>query len=319
MPGVTVAALGDLDYVKGLGKKSTESDILLASFKEGDVNVSMVIPSRYPEKLQSLAYAIAGADAGLLVVPEITKEIGETILALDAANVRKGLLVLRNYLQPEQIQPLLEGTALAEWQIMTEDKEADVRQALAAFDVPHREGPVRIPVDHHFDVKGIGCVILGFVKQGEVNKHDKLRLHPTAKVAQVRSIQVHDQDVDVARTGDHVGLALKNVASEDVDRGHVLAPDESVEVVAEKTAFKLDATVNRFFKDGVKTGRVLYLALDMQFVPVRVTAGDVAAGASGVVDAEGVKGFTFASGETGVLYDLDATGNRVIGRARVNP
>ena len=51
MPSVTLAALGNLDYARALGKKSTESDVQLVSFKEGDTTVSMVVPFRHPEKV----------------------------------------------------------------------------------------------------------------------------------------------------------------------------------------------------------------------------------------------------------------------------
>ncbi len=317
MRGVTVGAFGNLDYVKDLGKKSTESDIQLASFKEGDVNVSMVIPIRYPEKVQSLAYAVLAADAGLLVVSALTKETGEQILAADAAGVPRGVIVLQNFIQPEQIAPLLKGTALEKWEVTTDDKAPMIRQKLAAFAVAPREGPVRVPIDHHFDVKGIGTVILGFVKQGSMKQHDNLRLFPSKKIAQVRSIQVHDVDVKEATTGEHVGAALKNVDAKDVDRGMVLAPDGSLDVIEEKRNFKLDVAITKYYKQGVELGRVYFLALGMQIVPVRVKTGMGVPGATGQFECEAQKPFTFAKGDNGILLDVDSKGNRVVGRARV--
>jgi selenocysteine-specific translation elongation factor len=170
-------------------------------------------------------------------------------------------------------------------------------------------------VDHHFDVKGIGTVLLGFVKQGSVKRHESYRLYPTAKLAQVRSIQVHDEDVDEAPVGDHVGLALKGVTNDEVDRGHVLAPDGTLEARLEGGSVRLRVEVAKFFKAGLQPGPVYYLALGMQFVPLRV-GGAVAAGQAGSVEATLQKPLAFEKGQRGTLFSLDAA-QRVVGPAVV--
>lgn len=316
MRPLTVGCLGNLDYARELGKKSTESDVQLASFKEGDVLVSLVIPLRYPEKPAALAYAVNAADAGLLVVDALTKEVGESILAADAAGLERGVIVLRNYLQPEQLAPVLKNTVLERWAVTTDDKAAAVRAKLAEFPARPSEGPLRVPVDHHFDVKGIGTVILGFVTHGQVKKHETYRVYPTKKSAQVRSVQVHDEDVDAAPAGDHVGLALKGIGNDEVDRGHVLAPEGTMEARAEKDTVKLRVTCSKFFKQGVNNDAVLYLALGWQFCPLRVKYGQVVPGASGSIDALLQKPLAFEKGQRGVLFSLDAQ-QRVVGPAVV--
>lgn len=317
MRPLTVACLGNLEYAKEMGKKSTESDILLASFREGDALVSQVIPLRYPEKPQALAFAVNSGDAGLLVVDAMTKEVGESILAADAAGLAQGLIVLRNYLQPAQLAPALKGTVLEAWETTTDDKPAAVRAKLAAFKATAKqEGPARIPVDHHFDVKGIGTVVLAFVRQGQAKKHETYRVYPTKKLAQVRSVQVHDEDVEACQPGDHVGLSLKGVANDEVDRGHVLAPDGSMEARAEKDTVKLTVSCSKFFKAGVNNDAILYLALGMQFCPMRVKYGQVVPGASGSIDALLQKPLAYDRGQRGVLFSLDA-GQRVVGPAVV--
>lgn len=315
MRPLTVGVLGDLEWAKELGKKSTESDIQLASFREGEALVSLVLPIRYPEKPASLAYAIASADALLVVVGALNKELGESVLAADAAQIEQGLIVLRNGLLPEQVQPLVKGTTLEKY-AMVPDKLPDVRAKLASFEAPQRDGPVRIPVDHHFDVKGIGSVVLGFVKQGTPKKHDTYRLYPTKKSAQVRSIQVHDVDVDQAQPGDHVGMALKGVTNDEVDRGHVLAPEGSLELRAEKDTVKLRVQCSKFFKAGVNADAIMYLSLGMQFTPVRVKYGQLVPGAAGSVDVFLQKPLVFEKGQRGVLFSLEGT-QRVVGGAVV--
>ena len=66
-----------------------------------------------------------------------------------------------------------------------------------------------------------------------------------AKTAQVRSIQKHDEEFDVAGEGDRVGLALKNVEVEDLDRGAVLTNDPAI-----KTSTKLTGDRHRWLSIG---------------------------------------------------------------------
>jgi selenocysteine-specific translation elongation factor len=316
MRPLTVGVLGNLDWAKELGKKSTESDVQLASFREGDALVSLVLPLRYPEKPAALAYAVSNADAMLLVAGALNKELGECVLAADAAGCEQGLIVLQDYLQADQLAPLLKGTVLERWRLAQDDQHAAVRAQLAAFRARAAEGPVRVPVDHHFDVRGIGAVVLGFVKQGTPRRHDTYRVYPTKKTAQVRSIQVHDEDVEQAAPGDHVGLALKGVANEDLDRGFVLAPEGTLEAKAEKDTVRLRVQCSRYFKQGVTGDAVLHLSLGWQFVPLRVKYGQVVPGASGSVDAVLQGGLAHEKGQRGVLFHLDGT-QRVVGSAVV--
>lgn len=316
MPALTLAALGNLDHARALGKKSTESDVQLCSFKEGDTTVSIVVPFRHPEKIHPLAYAVNAADAVLLIVAKMDRELGEAILAAAAAGHSRGLIVLQNFIQPEQIAPLLKGTSLASLEIITDDKPATIRAKLAALATEHRDGPCRIPVDHHFQVKGIGAVVLGFVRQGVVKKHDVLRVFPTPKAAQVRSIQVHDVDVAEARAGDHVGLALKNVENEDIDRGFVLAPEGSLWVAEAGKTISLTTSVTPFFKPGVKRDGVYHLALGWQFVTARAK-GDLAPGKEGKVEFELGAALAYAPGERVVLCNLDNAGQRIVGYGTV--
>lgn len=316
MPAVTLGVLGNLDYAKELGKKSTESDVQLMSFKEGDVTVSMVVPFRHPEKVQPLCYAVNAADAVLIIVKEVNRELGESILAAAAAGHTKGLIVLQNYVQPDQVAPLLKNTSLAAIPMTTDDKPASVRAKLAELSTPPRDGPVRIPLDHHFNVKGIGAVILGFVRQGTVKKHDNLRAYPSPKSAQVRSIQVHDVDVAEAHTGDHVGLALKNIENDDLDRGYVLAPEGTLQVADAGNTITLKSAVSPFFKAGIKNDGIYHLAHGWQVVQGRAK-NDLAPGKEGAVTFELTKPLAYAPGDRVVLVNLDNPALRIVGHGTI--
>ena len=126
-----------------------------------------------------------------------------------------------------------------------------------------------VPVDHAFNVKGVGVVVLGIVVYGIVQKHSALNVLPGAKVAQVRSIQKHDDEFDVAGEGDRVGLALKNVEVEDLDRGAVLTNDPSIKTVNKLQA---QASLVKYWQMPIKQGMVMHVGHWTQFITSKVEA-----------------------------------------------
>lgn len=314
--GVTVALLGDLSARRELGKVGTRSDIHLHDYQVEGADVTVIVPDRYPDQLKGLSYALVGCDAAVLVVGRMDAQVGEQILAADAAGIRHGAIVLTDYLQPEQVQPLLTGTLLESWRVWTEPAWDEVRSHLAAAHVPDNlDAPAMVPVDHHFDVKGVGAVVLGVVKQGMVRKGDALYAWPDRVLCPVRSIQVHDEDVGEARPGDRVGLALRNTKADQLDRGMVLAPEDAPVVVhpaGDRIAFTLHRSP--FCKQPLAAGSVVHLGVGMQFVPVRLATDAPEAGTEGRVEGTLEKGLVHGTGESGVLWHVDAAPQRLVGR-----
>ena len=275
MSNITVAVLGPNGYADDLGKKGTISDITFYNLKRGDAAITFIEPTRYPEKLSSLFYAISLADQVILVVDEINATFGETVLMLQSAGKSTGYLIFRNYLSIDQIAPLIKGTVLEKYAVLEHDP-LGLREKLldsAAKLTAHQKakdsgGNGIIPIDHHFNVKGVGIVILGCVAHGAIKKHDALKLLPTTKTAQVRSIQKHDDDADTAVAGDRVGLALKNLEPEDLDRGFVLTNDP---LVQSSTTISGKAELVKYWPTPLKEDMVLYVGHWMQFLPTRVT------------------------------------------------
>ena len=192
MPNLNVAVLAPAGYAKDLGKAGTASDITLYNLKKGEVTVTFLEPTRYPERLASLFYAVSPADAAILVVDAVTAQFGEQVLMLDCMGIQDGFLILRNYLTPEEIAPLIRGTVVEEY-VLCEDDPVALREEMldrSALRTETKDEPTgSVPVDHAFPVKGIGTVVLGDVVRGAVRRHDTLRLLPGGKPVQLRSIQ----------------------------------------------------------------------------------------------------------------------------------
>ena len=124
-------------------------------------------------------------------------------------------------------------------------------------------------MDHFFNVRGIGTVVLGSLAEGSIKKHDVLTVLPGKKTAQVRSIQKHDEDFDSAGVGERTGIALKGVEIEDLDRGTILTNDKSIKQVS---SLEAKASIVKYWPTPLKEGMVLHIGHWMQYVPARVEA-----------------------------------------------
>jgi selenocysteine-specific translation elongation factor len=274
MSNLTVAVLAPPEYAKDLGKKGTTSDITFYNLKKGDATVTFIEPTRYPEKLSSLFYAVSLSDRVILVVNEINASFGECVLMLQCAGKSAGYLILRNYISPDQIAPLIRGTVLEHYEVLDEDmvglreKMLGIAVRQTAHQKAHDGGEKgTVAVDAHFNVKGVGIVVLGSVVQGMIRKHETLKVLPTEKTAQIRSIQKHDDDAENAVSGDRVGLALKNIETEDLNRGYVLTSDPAIRAA---TTISGKTWLVKYWPAPLKEGMILYAGHWMQFLPTRL-------------------------------------------------
>jgi len=89
-------------------------------------------------------------------------------------------------------------------------------------------GDFRMYIDRTYSVTGVGAVASGTVMAGEVSAGDELLIGPTAdgsfREVEVRSIEMHYHRVDTAKAGRIVGIALKGIREESIERGMVLLP-----------------------------------------------------------------------------------------------
>ena len=271
MGNLTIAVLGKQGYSSSLAKKGTSTDITLYNLKKNENTITFVEPTRYPERLAPLFYACSLAKKAIVVVDELNANLGEQLVMLQCCRVNSGYFVLRNYVSKEKVESLVKGTILENYYFIA-DEPSSIKEALisevtqmAAQNLEQTLGTV--PVDHAFNVKGIGAVILGLVTRGVIQKHYTMNMLPGNKITQIRSIQKHDDNFDSAFEGDRVGLALKNLKIDDVDRGTVLTNDPSV-----KASKQIDAQASlvKYWSTPIKVGMVLHVGHWMQSINSKV-------------------------------------------------
>lgn len=102
-------------------------------------------------------------------------------------------------------------------------------QALLATALPRpTDGPLRLPLDRVFTLRGFGTVVTGTLVAGGVALGDELELYPRARRVRVRGLQVHGRAVERAQAGLRVALNLAGVDVQEVARGDVLARPDSL-------------------------------------------------------------------------------------------
>ena len=275
MGNLNIAVLGAKDYASKIGKKGTVTDMIFYDHKSGTDSFTLIEPSKYPEKLSSLFYSVAMSEFAILVVDKIDSFLGETIVMTDALGIDRGWIILQNYIQPEQLKPLLAGTSLEGYEFK-EDDPIKLREELIAMAKAEAKAPGEgtcgsCPVDSHFNVRGVGTVVLGSVIDGYFRKHDKMTVFPIKREVILKSIQKHDLDADDGVKGDHVGLALRGIESDELDRGYVVTTDPSV-----KMSRKVEGNVSlvKYWASPLKEGMVLHIGHWMQMVPCRIASVD---------------------------------------------
>jgi selenocysteine-specific translation elongation factor len=268
MPSLNAAVIGSREYSKQLGKKSTETDITFYDMKKGETVITMVEPSRYPEKIQSLYCSVAFGDYTVLVAEKLDQYFGESLLMINACGVKGGTIILRNYITEDQLQIFTRGTVLQGYDVMEDDPISLRDKLITVAESPRvaQTGPGTLCVDVAFNVRGIGTVALATIKSGKIRIHDQLRVLPGDKVAEIRSIQKHDEDYETADVGDHVGVALKGVEASDLDKGTVLTSATPMQT----TTFMAQAEIIPYFQSQLHEGSVIHVGHWLQFNLARV-------------------------------------------------
>ena len=298
---LNVGIFHDSELGKELGKSGTVSDIRMFNRKSGEDVFTFLAPRDDKPAIKS--QIMSQIDAAIISFAEVTPEVGETIVMLDALSVKEGIAIIPPETVLNDITSLTKGTSLESYHVR-DRQPLEMLSVLEKFSPQRKDGPAEVIVDHSFSVKGVGEVILGFVKRGTVHKHDKLQLMPSGKELTVRSIQMQDKDFTEAGPGSRVGLCIKGATVDEMKRGCVLCSDGAV---AADRKITLDFEPNRYYKPGLREGN-FHVTVGMQTVPVKV---------SGNVTIEAEKPIAYAKDDTFLLLDINAEKMHLIGTGRV--
>ena len=211
---------GHADYVKNMitGAAQMDGAILVVSAADGPM----------PQTREHILLARqVGVPSIVVFLNKCDMVDDPELLDLVEMEVRD---LLSQYEFPGDTIPIVKGSALKALEGDAKSKEA-ILQLMAAVDeyipLPERpiDQPFLMPIEDVFNIEGRGTVVTGRVERGVLKKMEEVEIvgiRPTVKTT-VTDIEMFRKLLDEARAGDNVGVLLRGIKKEDVERGQVVA------------------------------------------------------------------------------------------------
>ena len=263
---VNFVVLGDQELASKFGKKGTATDMTMYDKKESGAIRTWTVPNGFPEKIQPLLQTINLAEYVIFHVNKLDKFTGEQIVALDSLKKKDGILSHTYDVDENTLNTMIKNTVLENYAKVDADK---IKEESDKLEQKSKEGNARVVIDHCFDVKGVGTVILGKVEQGKIKQYDTLKLLPANVDVLIKSIQMHDDPVEEASSPGRVGLAVKGVSPDQVGRGDVLY-NPSTEKIS--TDLDLDFTKSPFYKGEIAQNQMCLVNVGLQIKPAKFSS-----------------------------------------------
>ncbi|MCP4846672.1 MAG: elongation factor Tu [Verrucomicrobiaceae bacterium] len=216
---------GHADYVKNMitGAAQMDGAILVVSAADGPM----------PQTREHILLARQVGVPSLVVFMNKTDQVDDDeLLDLVEMEVRE---LLSQYEFPGEEIPIVRGSALKALEGDGEQQD-NIMKLMAAVDdyIPKPERPVDLdflmPIEDVFSIEGRGTVATGRIERGIVNKMEDVEIvgiKDTVKTT-VTDIEMFRKLLDRGEAGDNVGILLRGVKKEDIERGQVIAKPGSI-------------------------------------------------------------------------------------------
>ncbi|MAS94618.1 MAG: elongation factor Tu [Verrucomicrobiales bacterium] len=216
---------GHADYVKNMitGAAQMDGAILVCSAADGPM----------PQTREHILLARqVGVPAIVVFLNKVDQVDDEELLDLVEMEVRE---LLSQYEFPGDDIPIVRGSALKalEGDATHQDAIMKLMEAVDEY-IPLPERPIDqdflMPVEDVFSIEGRGTVATGRVERGIVKKMEEVEIvgiRDTVKTT-VTDIEMFRKLLDEGRAGDNVGLLLRGLKKDDIERGQVIAKPGSI-------------------------------------------------------------------------------------------
>jgi len=218
---------GHADYVKNMitGAAQMDGAILVVSAADGPM----------PQTREHILLARqVGVPAMVVFLNKVDMVDDKELLDLVELEVRE---LLTKYKFPGDEIPIIKGSALKAMEGDTgELGEPAILKLVEALDayipLPQRQKdkPFLMAVEDVFSIQGRGTVVTGRVERGVVKINEEVEIvgiRPTKKTV-VTGIEMFRKLLDIGEAGDNLGLLLRGINKEDVERGQVVCAPGSI-------------------------------------------------------------------------------------------
>ncbi|QQY80444.1 selenocysteine-specific elongation factor [Keratinibaculum paraultunense] len=199
--------------------------------------------------IKNMLAGVVGIDIVLLVVAAdegVMPQTSEHLAILDLIGVEKGFVVItksdlveeewlelvKDDIKDELKDTFLEGAPIIPVSSTKGIGLEDVKTLIdkLALELEDREvnDMPRLPVDRVFSIPGFGTIVTGTLLSGKFHIGEEIQVFPGNRIGRIRSMQVHDEDTDVAYAGQRVAINIAGLKKEQISRGDVVAPINSM-------------------------------------------------------------------------------------------
>ena len=306
---INFVCLGQTEFVRELGKKGQSSDITTYDSKKEDRIMTYVIPSGFPDKIQPLITAVNLGEYSIVNVDKLDKFLGEQILALDLMRLDKGFLLHSYSVESESLKSLLKNTVASSFKV--EENIESLKESITSIPSIKRDGPTIIHIDNVFNVKGVGVVVLGILKQGTIKVHQELILFPQNKTVIIKSIQMHDKNVEESHSPARVGLALTGVSYDEISRGDILS--NYTHFTSSDQQLIIDFDKVPFYKNELSETHSYLLAIGTQIRSAKIQKLE-----NNKLKILSDNVFSFKAGDIAILLNPDSKDIRIVGSGGIS-
>jgi selenocysteine-specific elongation factor len=240
----------DPDRLKEEQERGITIDLGFAHLENGGVSLAFVDVPGHERFVRNMLAGAGGIDIVMLVVAadeSVMPQTREHFQICRLLQVPAGILVLTKAdaaddemleLAGAELRDLAAGSFLADAPMLAVSSKTGagldaLRDALTSLACGtaerRRDGPVRLPIDRVFSVKGFGTVVTGTLVAGEVRQDEELSLLPSVLPVKARGLQVQGRRVENAAAGCRVALNLGGVDLGDVQRGDTVCTPDSLQ------------------------------------------------------------------------------------------
>ncbi|GJL97546.1 MAG: elongation factor Tu [Hyphobacterium sp.] len=218
---------GHADYVKNMitGAAQMDGAILVVNAADGPM----------PQTREHILLARqVGVPALVVFLNKVDQVDDEELLELVEMEVRE---LLSSYDFPGDDIPIIAGSALAALEGRdAEIGENKIRELMAAVDefIPTPERPIDqpflMPIEDVFSISGRGTVVTGRIERGIVKVGEEIAIVGIrdTKTTTCTGVEMFRKLLDQGQAGDNVGILLRGIDREGVERGQVLAKPGSI-------------------------------------------------------------------------------------------
>jgi selenocysteine-specific elongation factor len=199
--------------------------------------------------IKNMVAGAAGIDVVMLVIAAdegIMPQTKEHLHICSLLGITTGIVALtkidlveKDWLElvKSEITEFLQGSFLENAPIMSLSaiKQEGLTDLITAIDAAVSkinekadDGIFRLPVDRVFTMKGFGTVITGTIVSDHIKIGEEIEILPEAITARIRGIQVHNQPVDAAWSGQRTAINLQGIEKSTIERGNVLVRPKTV-------------------------------------------------------------------------------------------